>query len=160
MKVSIIPSDKTIIVDGQALTFDYDIDPTIHALQWDGDSGEIEYNDDGIANEQFTDSTLVDTLVSAYEDEVERLEAEAQATAQATAQAVIDEAEALEAAKTYADHRRARYADELPMGDQFDAILKGFNQLRFDGQDLPADLDEVIGIWLGIKSAIPKEGSH
>ena len=152
MKVSIIPSDKTIIVDGQALTFDYDIDPTIHALQWDGDSGEIEYND-GIANEQFTDSTLVDTLVSAYEDEVERLEAEAQATAQA----VVDEAEALEAAKTYADHRRASYDDELPMGDQFDALLKGFNQLRFDGQDLPADLDEVIGIWLGIKSAIPKE---
>ena len=152
MKVSIIPSDKTIIVDGQALTFDYDIDPTIHALQWDGDSGEIEYND-GIANEQFTDSTLVDSLVSAYEDEVERLEAEAQATAQA----VVDEAEALEAAKTYADHRRARYDDELPMGDQFDAILKGFNQLRLDGQDLPADLDGVIGIWLGIKSAIPKE---
>ena len=152
MKVSIIPSDKTIIVDGQAPTFDYDIDPTIHALQWDGDSGEIEYND-GIANEQFTDSTLVDSLVSAYEDEVERLEAEAQVTAQA----VVDEAEALEAAKTYADHRRARYDDELPMGDQFDAILKGFNQLRFDGQDLPADLDEVIGIWLGIKSAIPKE---
>ena len=149
MKVSIIPSDKTIIVDGQSLTFDYDIDPTIHALQWDGDSGEIEYNDDGIANEQFTDSTLVDTLVSAYEDEVERLEAEAQA--------VVDEAEALEAAKTYADHRRARYDDELPMGDQFDAILKGFDQLRLDGQDLPADLDGVIDIWLGIKSAIPKE---
>ena len=153
MKVSIIPSDKTIVVDGQALTFDYDIDPTIHAIQWDGDSGEIEYNDDGIANEQFTDSTLVDSLVSAYEDEVERLEAEAQATAQA----VVDEAEALEAAKTYADHRRARYNDELPMGDQFDAILKGFNQLRLSGQDLPADLDGVIGIWLGIKSAIPKE---
>jgi len=152
MKVSIIPSDKTIIVDGQALTFDYDIDPTIHAIQWDEDSGEIEYKD-GIGNEQFTDSTLVDSLISAYEDEVERLEAEAQVTAQA----VVDEAEALEAAKTYADHRRARYDDELPMGDQFDAILKGFNQLRFDGQDLPADLDEVIGIWLGIKSAIPKE---
>jgi len=152
MKVSIIPSDKTIIVDGQALTFDYDIDPTIHAIQWDGDSGEIEYND-GIANEQFTDSTLVDSLVSAYEDEVERLEAEAQATAQA----VVDEAEALEAAKTYADHRRARYDDELPMGDQFDAILKGFDQLRLAGQDLPADLDGVIDIWLGIKSAIPKE---
>jgi hypothetical protein len=152
MKVSIIPSDKIIIVDGQALTFDYDIDPTIHALQWDGNSGEIEYND-GIANEQFTDSTLVDSLVSAYEDEVERLEAEAQATAQA----VVDEAEALEAAKTYADHRRARYDDELPMGDQFDAILKGFDQLRLGGQDLPADLDGVIDIWLGIKSAIPKE---
>ncbi len=60
-------------------------------------------------------------------------------------------------ATQYRRDRQARYNSELPMGDQFDAILKGFNQLRFDGQDLPADLDEVIGIWLGIKSAIPKE---
>ena len=59
--------------------------------------------------------------------------------------------------RTYDEKRRDRYNAELPMGDQFDAILKGFNQLRLDGQDLPADLDEVIGIWLGIKSAIPKE---
>ena len=60
-------------------------------------------------------------------------------------------------ATQYRRDRQARYNAELPMGDQFDAILKGFNQLRFDGQDLPADLDGVIGIWLGIKSAIPKE---
>jgi|6_EtaG_2_1085325.scaffolds.fasta_scaffold74923_1 hypothetical protein len=60
-------------------------------------------------------------------------------------------------ATQYRRDRQARYNAELPMGDQFDAILKGFNQLRFDGQNLPADLDEVIGIWLGIKSAIPKE---
>ena len=60
-------------------------------------------------------------------------------------------------AQAYARDRQARYNAELPMGDQFDAILKGFNQLRFDGQNLPADLDEVIGIWLGIKSALPKE---
>jgi len=59
--------------------------------------------------------------------------------------------------RTYSEKRRDRYNAELPMGDQFDAILKGFNQLRLDGQDLPADLDGVIGIWLGIKSAIPKE---
>jgi len=60
-------------------------------------------------------------------------------------------------ATQYRRERQARYNAELPMGDQFDAILKGFNSLRLDGQDLPADLDEVIGIWLGIKSAIPKE---
>ncbi len=60
-------------------------------------------------------------------------------------------------AQAYARDRQARYRAELPMGDQFDAILKGFNQVRLDGQDLPADLDGVIGIWLGIKSAIPKE---
>ncbi len=57
----------------------------------------------------------------------------------------------------YARNRQARYNTELPMGDQFDAILKGFDQLRLGGQDLPADLDGVIDIWLGIKSAIPKE---
>ena len=57
----------------------------------------------------------------------------------------------------YRRDRQARYNAELPMGDQFDAILKGFDQLRLDGQDLPADLDGVIDIWLGIKSAIPKE---
>jgi hypothetical protein len=60
-------------------------------------------------------------------------------------------------ATQYRRDRQARYNAELPTGDQFDALLKGFNQLRLDGQDLPADLDGVIGIWLGIKSAIPKE---
>ena len=77
-----------------------------------------------------------------------------------TEQECIDGVAALQAeydATQYQRDRQARYNAELPMGDQFDAILKGFNQLRFDGQDLPADLDEVIGIWLGIKSAIPKE---
>jgi len=72
------------------------------------------------------------------DDEVIRLQAEYDAT-------------------QYRRDRQARYNAELPMGDQFDAILKGFDQLRLDGQDLPADLDEVISIWLGIKSAIPKE---
>jgi len=77
-----------------------------------------------------------------------------------TEQECIDGVAALQAeydATQYQRDRQARYNAELPMGDQFDAILKGFNQLRFDGQNLPADLDEVIGIWLGIKSAIPKE---
>jgi hypothetical protein len=59
--------------------------------------------------------------------------------------------------RTYIEKRRAEYESQLPMGDQFDAILKGFDQLRLGGQDLPADLDGVIDIWLGIKSAIPKE---
>jgi hypothetical protein len=60
-------------------------------------------------------------------------------------------------ATQYRRDRQARYNAELPMGDQFDALLKGFNSLRLSGQDLPADLDGVIGIWLGIKSAIPKD---
>ena len=77
-----------------------------------------------------------------------------------TEQECIDGVTALQAeydATQYQRDRQARYNAELPMGDQFDALLKGFNSLRLSGQDLPADLDGVIGIWLGIKSAIPKE---
>ena len=72
-------------------------------------------------------------------------------------QTKLNELQAEYDSQEYARDRQARYNSELPMGDQFDAILKGFNQLRLSGQDLPADLDGVIGIWLGIKSAIPKE---
>jgi len=87
---------------------------------------------------EWLDSGQTEPTQAEIDDEVIRLQAEYDAT-------------------QYRRDRQARYNAELPTGDQFDAILKGFNQLRFDGQDLPADLDGVIGIWLGIKSAIPKE---
>jgi len=90
-------------------------------------------------------------------DELEWLDAVQTEPTQAEIDAEIIVLQAEYDATQYRRDRQARYNAELPMGDQFDAILKGFNQLRLDGQDLPADLDGVIGIWLGIKSAIPKE---
>lgn len=42
--------------------------------------------------------------------------------------------------------------EEYPaIGDQLDAILKGFNQLRLSGTNLPSDLDNVIQEWLDVK---------
>jgi hypothetical protein len=38
----VIPEDRTIIVDGEALTFDFDADQSIHAIQWYGEYGIIE----------------------------------------------------------------------------------------------------------------------
>ena len=90
-------------------------------------------------------------------DELEWLDAVQTEPTQAEIDAEVIRLQAEYDSQEYARKRRVRYNKELPTGDQFDALLKGFNQLRFDGQDLPADLDEVIGIWLGIKSAIPKE---
>jgi len=90
-------------------------------------------------------------------DELEWLDTTQTQPTDAEITAEITRLQAEHDATQYRRDRQARYNAELPMGDQFDAILKGFNQLRFDGQDLPADLDRVIGIWLGIKSAIPKE---
>ena len=41
--LTIIPDDKIIIVDGVAVVCDFDIDSDIHAVQWDGSSGHVEY---------------------------------------------------------------------------------------------------------------------
>lgn len=49
--------------------------------------------------------------------------------------------------------RAAEYPD---IGDQLDAILKGFNQLRMQGTDLPADLDSIVAKWLQVKKDNPK----
>lgn len=44
MRVTIIADDKTIYVDGQPVPIDLSsLDPEIHAIQWNGSSGEIEY---------------------------------------------------------------------------------------------------------------------
>ena len=44
--LTIVPEDKTVVVDGIGLTFDFVVDPDIHAIQWDTDSGYIEYKSD------------------------------------------------------------------------------------------------------------------
>ena len=52
--------------------------------------------------------------------------------------------------------RAERYAREMPIGDQLDAILKALNQLRLYGTRLPAEMDRLIGAWLAVKRAYPK----
>lgn len=45
-RITIVPSDDTVIVDGEARQINMTgIDPTIHAVQWFGDDGEVEFND-------------------------------------------------------------------------------------------------------------------
>ena len=52
--------------------------------------------------------------------------------------------------------RAERYAREMPVTDQLDAILKALNQLRLAGTGLPKDMDVLIGTWLAVKRAYPK----
>jgi len=52
--VTLVPSDKIMNVDGEIVVTDYDIAANIHAIQWDGSKGEIEYND-GTPNEELTE---------------------------------------------------------------------------------------------------------
>ncbi len=41
-KITIIPSDKLVIINGEAIRFDFTIDDNIHAVQWEGNSGIVE----------------------------------------------------------------------------------------------------------------------
>lgn len=76
MRISIIPEDKKIIVDGKTVDleddapWDFDDEP-IHAIQWRDGRGELEYEDvpgeDPLPNKIFGDDEF-DTIVQPYLD--------------------------------------------------------------------------------------------
>lgn len=82
--VIIVPSDRLIIVDGTPLQFDFPAPENMHALQWHGDNGHIEWTDD-INHPLTPDDYEVDVapFVTLWEAEKARLDEEA-ATAEAS----------------------------------------------------------------------------
>lgn len=51
MQVTIIVDDELVLVEGQPNKVDLSsLDPEIHAIQWDGSRGEIEYRTDETGN--------------------------------------------------------------------------------------------------------------
>ena len=100
-------SKSQLILDGvQVDSSNYGVASNIHAIQWDGSSGEIEYND-GTPNATITD-------ISSFDFEA-RHATEKQAIADAQAK---DEADII-ANMTYADKRKAEYPS---IEDQLDDI--------------------------------------
>ena len=74
MQVSIIPKDKTIVIDGVALVFDFVVwSKKIHAIQWNGTNGTIEYTEG--AAQWFDNFAMIEEIVNAYFDEKKRIEA-------------------------------------------------------------------------------------
>ena len=66
-QVTVVPSDKLIIVNGEALIFDWEpIEENIHAIQYHNNSGHIEYEDVS-ANTSIT-SEDYETKVKPYVD--------------------------------------------------------------------------------------------
>lgn len=84
-RVTVVPADRLVIVDGQALTFDFNAPKRMHALQWDGLQGHIEWDGSGHEqprNELLTADSYADRVapyVALWEEEKRRLEAEAAA---------------------------------------------------------------------------------
>ena len=90
MNVSVVNEDNLVSVDGEGLKFDFDLADNIWAIQWNGTSGHIEYNDINTPNEEITDFSDYQYLVDAHATEKQRIAdelAQAQAEAEAEAQA-------------------------------------------------------------------------
>lgn len=62
MRVTIIPEDKIVVIDGIAAQFDFEIDPNIRAVQWD------DSNTRGNKIEQHKGGALYLDSLSDYQD--------------------------------------------------------------------------------------------
>ena len=104
-KVTIVKDDNLVFVDGVPRIVDCSGEASnFHAVQWDGSTGEVEYNDG-------TPNATIDSI-SAYQSLID-----AHAAAAPVEQ---NEAEWL-AAQTYDVAREAKYGD---IGDQLDMQYK------------------------------------
>ena len=100
-------SKSQLIIDSvQVDSSNYGIDSKIHAIQWNGSKGEIEYND-GTPNKEITD-------ISSFDLETKHA-TEKKAISDAEAKAISD----AEAKMTYADKRALEYPD---IEDQLDDL--------------------------------------
>ena len=97
MKVTIVKEDKVVMIDGEAINFDFVLPSNVWAIQWDGLKGEVEFND-GSPNETITDFTAYQSLIDGHATEKQRL-----------ADVVIQEEATRVANMTYADKRKALY---------------------------------------------------
>ena len=108
MNVCIVKEDKVVMVDGEGMNFDFDLPSNVWAIQWNGTTGEIEFND-GSPNEDITDFSAYQSLVDGHATEKQRL-----------ADVATQEATDAEAALTYADRRKAKYDALNQFEMQFD----------------------------------------
>ena len=86
--VTVVPSDRLIIVEGEALQFDFAAPENLHAVQWHNGEGHMEFLDD--MNHPLTEGDYAEDVapfVTAWETEKARLEDEAAAAEAARLQA-------------------------------------------------------------------------
>lgn len=77
--VTVVPSDKIIIVDGEALYFDFPAPEGVHAIQWHEGSGHMELRgQDNVTIDGEDYAERVAPFVALWEAERARLEAEAE----------------------------------------------------------------------------------
>ena len=144
-KLTIIPEDNMVVVDGEGLVVDVVADADIHAIQWDDETqeGTIEYKSD-------KDTTVIGT------DEI----APYLSLATSHANEKIRIADVLDAEETvrleyeglYSTQRANAFSSELSIGDQLDEILR-FMDIQ---PDKTSAMQSIIDKSKDIKNRFPK----
>jgi len=144
-RVTVVPADRLVIVDGQALTFDFNAPERMHALQWDGKQGHIEWlgSEKNPPHNEVLDADIyadrIAPYVKAWEEEKARQE-QAAAEAEAARLAEYNSEEArFERLRSERDQRLAAtdylLMPDYPLSDDQRTILQVYRQAL---RDLPA----------------------
>lgn len=144
-RVTVVPADRLVIVDGLALTFDFNAPGRMHALQWDGKQGHIEwlgYGHEPPRNELLAADSYagqVAPYVELWKEEKARLE-QAAAEAEAARLAEYNSEEArFERLRSERDQRLAAtdylLMPDYPLSDDQRTILQVYRQAL---RDLPS----------------------
>lgn len=144
-RVTVVPADRLVIVDGLALTFDFNAPERMHALQWDGKQGHIEWlgsGDEPPHNEPLAADSYagqVAPYVELWKEEKARLE-QAAAEAEAARLAEYNSEEArFERLRSERDQRLAAtdylLMPDYPLSDDQRIILQVYRQAL---RDLPS----------------------
>ena len=144
-RVTVVPADNLVIVDGLALTFNFNAPERMHALQWDGKQGHIEWqgsDDEPPHNEPLAADSYagqVAPYVELWKEEKARLE---QAAAEAEAARLAEynsEAARFERLRSERDQRLAAtdylLMPDYPLSDDQRTILQVYRQAL---RDLPS----------------------
>jgi hypothetical protein len=144
-KITVVPADKAIMVDGYVLNIEYDFPDNIHAIQYNTESEhghiEWEYNTDSGNTELFAEDyeEKVYPYVKAWNEEKARLEKEA-AEAKAKADEFYESEEQYFVRLRVARDRKLAATDYLmavdyPLSDEDKAKVTAYRRAL---RDLPA----------------------
>ena len=137
--VTVVPSDRLIIVDGIPLQFGFTAPANLHAVQWHGGRGEMEWTDD--INHPLTPADYAEDVapfVALWEAEKARLDEEAAAAEAARLVRYSSEEAKAERIREERDRRIAEtdylVATDYPLAADKMKSLKAYRQAL---RDLP-----------------------
>ncbi len=141
MRVTVVPADRLILVDGEGLQFVFDAPEGLHALQWQDASGHLEFTD-GRPNRALTAADYeshVAPFVQAWQAEKARLDAEAEAAEAARLAEYNSESARFSRLRAERDARVAAtdylLMPDYPLSDEARAAVSAY---RTALRDLPA----------------------